>query len=407
MSKFAPIGFLVFFFLFHSKPALAESVDETLARCPSASEIASVNARLSLSFEGDPTAPALVCTAAAGSGNITLLQMRAYNTLLVLGRLNFDATLPWTSPPTASLQTWLYTQSHITGMRFRHDITTSYCCEPANVINIAVQPNSYIILTDRWIDPTMGGGLMDTAVLMVHESRHNQGLPHDCGSNDNTVEEFGAWGVQLTTLLWIANHSDPSYVRPASTDVPYDYYRDVARNDAETVRGGRFCHDSRVLQTQDAIEYYNTILNHYFMTASSAEASYVDDVHAGPGWVRTGQRFKVFSSAESAPVNALPVCRFHGTPGIGPDSHFYTVNPDECANVKTNSYWTYESVAFYALKPSLGICPWYAGNTPSQRVWRNYGFAQENHRYTTDINIYDQMRAAGWIGEGVMMCGAS
>jgi hypothetical protein len=254
----------------------------------------------------------------------------------------------------------------------------------------------------------MGGGLMDTAVLMVHESRHNQGLPHDCGSNDNTMEELGAWGVQLNALLWIANHSDPNYVRPAGTDVAYDYYRDLARNDAETVRGSRFCHDTRVLQMQSAIEYYNTTLNHYFMTANTAEINYVDAGSAGPGWTKTGRSFKVFASADTAPVNALPVCRFYGTPGRGPNSHFYTVNPDECAGVKLDPGWTYEGIVFYILKPSMGVCPWYGSSTASQRVWRNYNnrfaYNDSNHRYTTDSAIYSQMQSAGWTGEGVVMC---
>jgi len=390
--------------------ARAETVDDALARCPTAAEIASVNARLNLSFEGDPTAPTLACTSAAGSGNLTLLQKRAYNTILALGRVAFDTPLPWTSPPTNSLQTWLYSQSQITGMRFRHDITSSYCCEPANVINIAVQSNSYIMLTDRWINPSMGGGLMDTGVLMVHESRHNQGLPHTCGSNDNTMEELGAWGVQAYTLLWIANHSDPNYVRPGTSDVPYDYYRDLARDDAEVVRASRFCHDTRVLQQQAAVEYYNTTLNHYFITADTAEMHFIDTGGAGPGWTKTGGTFKVFSAAQSAPLNALPVCRFYGTPGKGPNSHFYTVNPEECAWVKTDPGWTYEGLVFYVLKPVLGICPRYGSNTTSQRVWRNYNnryaYNDSNHRYTTDIAVYNQMQAAGWAGEGVVMCGS-
>jgi hypothetical protein len=67
--------------------AATASVDNLLARCPTADEIAAIEARTSLKFEQDPTAGTLVCAASDGSADLTLLQERAYQALLVMHRL--------------------------------------------------------------------------------------------------------------------------------------------------------------------------------------------------------------------------------------------------------------------------------------------------------------------------------
>src|SRR5438876_4314136 len=89
----------------------AQTVDQDLARCPTAAEVASVSAKLTLIFDADPTGPALVCNAFSGSANLTLLQRRAYNTVLAMQRIGFDAPLPWTAPATASLWDWFTGQA--------------------------------------------------------------------------------------------------------------------------------------------------------------------------------------------------------------------------------------------------------------------------------------------------------
>ncbi|MBP8295384.1 MAG: hypothetical protein KAX84_04700, partial [Burkholderiales bacterium] len=96
----------------------AQTVDQDLQRCPTPAELASVNARLTLTFANDPQGQVLVCTAAAGSANLSLLKKRAYNSLLAMQRLNFDTPLPWTSPPTASLWDWFTLQANIDGIAF-------------------------------------------------------------------------------------------------------------------------------------------------------------------------------------------------------------------------------------------------------------------------------------------------
>lgn len=92
----------------------------------------------------------------------------------------------------------------------------------------------YINLTDKFIDPVYGGGLMDTMVLFIHEARHAQ-KPHTDGSNDKTLRELGAWGVQYYTYLYLADKSN-FFVTP--------YEQTVLRGDADSTRQERFTQDS-------------------------------------------------------------------------------------------------------------------------------------------------------------------
>ena len=70
------------------------------------------------------------------------------------------------------------------------------------------------------------------------------------------------------------------------------------------------------------VEFYNTNLGNYFMTADANEAAAVDNGSAGPGWSRTCNSFKSGGST--------PVCRFYGSQSPSPNSHFYTADVGEC-----------------------------------------------------------------------------
>jgi hypothetical protein len=146
-------------------------------------------------------------------------------------------------------------------------------------------------------------------------------------------------------------------------------------------------------------EFYNTILNHFFVTASAAEAASIDAGGSGPGWTRTGFTFKSGGVSQ--------VCRFYGTPGLGPNSHFYTIDATECGNVKFDPGWHFESYDFSSQPPAPGgTCP--AGTVPVYRAY-NSRFAQNdsNHRLTTSLAEYNKQVNLGWKGEGVVMCAPS
>jgi dienelactone hydrolase len=148
-----------------------------------------------------------------------------------------------------------------------------------------------------------------------------------------------------------------------------------------------------------AVEYYNASLDHYFITAEPAEAAMLDAGIVVPGWRRTGFDFKVH--APDSP-NGVAACRFFGTPGIGPNSHFFTINPAECAKVKADPVWTYEGLAFKAEVPDGEDCA--ADRVPVVRLYNNGMGGQANHRFLTSHSEILATLAQGWIREGAVFC---
>ena len=149
-------------------------------------------------------------------------------------------------------------------------------------------------------------------------------------------------------------------------------------------------------QTATAVEYRHVACEHYFITASPAEAAYLDAGAFGGAWTRTGQTFAVY--AQSGP-GVFPTCRFFTTTYAPKGSHFYTPDAAECEYVKTNPNWQYESIAFnLALPDASGACA--AGTTTLYRLFNNGLSGAPNHRYTTSKAVFDQMQAKGWAPEG-------
>ncbi|MEP7083903.1 MAG: hypothetical protein ABI854_04125, partial [Betaproteobacteria bacterium] len=159
-------------------------------------------------------------------------------------------------------------------------------------------------------------------------------------------------------------------------------------------------------------EFYNQSLDRYFRTASDAEAA---AIRANPatGERDTGQTFKAWTS-NAYPAGASPVYRFYGSVTPGPNSHFFTADINEARLLQrteldapaTVKRWNYEELSFAIKSSSDGSCP---ADAPV-RIYRAYnnGFARgvdSNHRYLVDFNLYAQMIAQGWVGEGVAMCG--
>ena len=176
------------------------------------------------------------------------------------------------------------------------------------------------------------------------------------------------------------------------------------------------CAGGTLPRMETLIEYHNTALDHYFMTTEGAETAAIDRGAAGPGWTRTGQTFGAYADIQGTGFYESPVCRFYGTPGRGPNSHFFTADASECSIVKADAGWTFESPAAFTiatapirrLPPGTSttltekFCP---GGRPVYRVYNNR-FAQNdsNHRYVSDLALYESMKARGWLPEGVMMC---
>jgi hypothetical protein len=167
----------------------------------------------------------------------------------------------------------------------------------------------------------------------------------------------------------------------------------------------------------EVVEFYNAGLDHYFISADPAEIAVLDGGAFGGAWKRTGSTFPAWD-VNGAPGNTVPVCRFFGTDQyrangsrIGPNSHFYTADPAECAFVKTAwqsvaangiSYpaWSYETNAFAVVLPVGGACP--AGTQPVYRTYNDGARGDPNHRYS--LNAGQLQAMAGWSFEGLVMC---
>ncbi|MGZ5033136.1 MAG: hypothetical protein ACXWAC_08045 [Usitatibacter sp.] len=151
----------------------------------------------------------------------------------------------------------------------------------------------------------------------------------------------------------------------------------------------------RVRTAPALVEFHNSILDHYFVSLENVEARGIDNGAAGPGWQRTGQSFPSGGPAAT--------CRFYGTRGIGPNSHFYTAEPSECEGVKRDPGWTYEGIGFYASRVVASGCP--SNQVPVHRLYNNRARQNDsNHRFVVDTGLIPAMTAAGWIHEGVVFC---
>jgi uncharacterized delta-60 repeat protein len=157
-----------------------------------------------------------------------------------------------------------------------------------------------------------------------------------------------------------------------------------------------------------AIEYYNAALDHYFVTVDRSEVSLLDTGYFA-GWARTRQAFHVTLSTFPN-AQPYPVCRFYGNPAFGLDTHFYTANLQECNDLvdKSVGAWIIEGRDVFRITlpdSATGACP--AGMIPVYRLFNNRH--DVNHRFTTSVDIRNQMAARGYIREGygpdaVSMC---
>jgi len=154
-----------------------------------------------------------------------------------------------------------------------------------------------------------------------------------------------------------------------------------------------------------AIEYFHADLNRYFITADPREIAALDEGTIR-GWARTGEHFPVFP-ADGISDHSGPVCRLYGLPEAGLDSHFYSIDPDECAVVleRWPSSWTLEASAVFGAGYAFGFVDESGAIVhycdPGQPLFRLYSNgAGSDHRYTMSREVRDGMIARGWIAEG-------
>lgn len=158
------------------------------------------------------------------------------------------------------------------------------------------------------------------------------------------------------------------------------------------------------------VEFYNVRLGHYFLTIEPSDITAIETGMAGPGWIKTGLAFYAYripSPGQPACVNGcgVPVTRFYGTPGLGPNSHFFTASAAEVAVLdRPGTGWSREHIAFSIPVPDeQGQCA--TGLLPVYRLYNNrWRENDSNHRYTTSVAERDRTVARGWTHEGVAFC---
>jgi dienelactone hydrolase len=149
----------------------------------------------------------------------------------------------------------------------------------------------------------------------------------------------------------------------------------------------------------DVVEYYNASLDHYFMTSIGDEIAILDAGKPIAGWSRTGRTFKAWPMEIP---RGQPVCRYFGTPGIGPPTHFYSAFANECAILAADRAWTFEGDVMHVDVPVNATCP--VGEMIVVRLYNNGMRGVANHRYTITPTVIDEMVRQGWVVEGPVFC---
>ncbi len=154
-----------------------------------------------------------------------------------------------------------------------------------------------------------------------------------------------------------------------------------------------------------AIEFYNAIINHYFVSADPAEIAAVRSGDAGNGWRETGLGFKAWMQMPADTLATVaPACRFRLPYTRFASSVFYTTSGAECDSVKASIGWRYTGIGFYIAPVGAdGTCP--SGYLAVQRAYNNgYLRNDSNHRFSTSDSEMRAMAREGWAAEGNVMC---
>lgn len=239
--------------------------------------------------------------------------------------------------------------------------------------------------------------LENTVVITPVQATYpmNQGLTSRGLSNWNNSFHAGF----LKTIPWYAGTLDsgsrPQYAVTIATEA-------VGRIVVEYLNTG---------------DFPNSPGGHFFYSSDRAEQAAVDSGSAG-AFARTGRSFLIGGTS--------PVCRFYGSLTPGPNSHFFTVDVNECNALKAAQImptpaavqqWNYEGIA-YATTPvnvdagGARSCP--ADTLPLYRAYNNAYPASgpknpwdSNHRFTLQLADIAAMVAVGWRDEGIVFCTAA
>lgn len=243
-----------------AKNGFPHAIDTYFRACPTAQEIASVNADVAITFEHDPTAGTLDCTAAAGSADLTRLQHTVYAAILMFRRLRFDAPVPWSDQP---LYSWFV--GSIRGLRLTAALPIAYgrCCNPDHVIALSSSNFSRRL---RFYEPDRTPGVGIVMDILLHEARHSNYpgtlIPHTCPdqANDRGVAEMRASAVTYYFWYWMAEHTDKTFFDDPERGMGWTY-TEVARMMANNT-ARRFCEQTPPLLPETSSQRLHMAFRH-------------------------------------------------------------------------------------------------------------------------------------------------
>jgi uncharacterized protein (DUF1800 family) len=156
---------------------------------------------------------------------------------------------------------------------------------------------------------------------------------------------------------------------------------------------------SQTTPSTTIVEFYLEPFNKFYLSAIPSEWAGLDALSA-QGWRRTGITYTANTANQDA--NTRPVCRFFH-PGVA--SHFFTIDPNDCALLAAQPDFVNEGIAWHAYAAVDGKCA--AGTAPLYRTFNNGANANNgpaNHRYFSDFSFYQTYAAKGYALEGLTMC---
>ncbi|MBL8310371.1 MAG: hypothetical protein JNL19_08110 [Burkholderiales bacterium] len=158
-------------------------------------------------------------------------------------------------------------------------------------------------------------------------------------------------------------------------------------------------------QSVTVVEYYNSVLDAYFITGRTNEQSLLDGV---ADFKRTGMTFQATATA-SATSTQVRICRFYVSASSPfTSSHFYGRDGVDCQSLRNQNLagFTWEDYDFATQQPTNNTCP--ANTTPIYRGFRAAANGKtSNHRYTASSATYQTAINAGYLGENIAFCATS
>ena len=220
-------------------------------------------------------------------------------------------------------------------------------------------------------------------------------------------------------LVWtIADRNRPTLAGWIDTAKAGDALMWPTRGAPQAIRS-----PTQAIGQRTAIEYFAKHIQRFFITTRAAEQQQLDALPAQ--FARTGMQFGTFDGEVTPPsativeaalppppfsaAGALPICRFYSPPERGgSNTHFYGDGTD-CQFLNTVSGVVNEGYDFAAPMPAAltGLCPANAA-TPVYRMFNNQSASNNsNHRYVVSLARIDEMKARGWVAEGIAFCATS